>query len=59
MSLERFRKVYSLLPESEKKLTVVVIDNEPITWDQAYNEIKTNTELGKKIQDKLEELELI
>ncbi len=59
MSLERFRKVYSLLPESEKKLTVVVIDNEPIIWDQAYNEIKTNTELGKKIQDKLEELELI
>lgn len=53
MSLERFVKVYTSLPLEERKLTVVIIDGEPINWIRAHEEIKNNTQLGKKIQEKL------
>jgi len=59
MSLERFRKVYALLPEAEKQLTVVVIDDKNINWDKAHEEITKNTPLGNDIQRKLEELKII
>lgn len=59
MSLEKFRKVFSLLPEAERKLIVVVIDNKLMTWEATYKEIKENTELGKKMQKKLEDLNII
>ena len=59
MSLERFRKVFSIIPESEKNKPIVVIDDKPISWIEAHKEISENTELGKKIQGKLEELNII
>ena len=59
MSLERFRKVYSLLPESEKKLAVITVDDKAITWEQAYTEIGKDTDIGKQIQEKLEKLNII
>lgn len=59
MSLERFRKVYALLPESEKKLTIIVIGEQKITWEQAHEEITKNSPLGNGIQQKLEKLEII
>lgn len=57
--VERFIKVYSYLPIEERKLTVVIIDGEPINWARAYKEIKTNSELGKQILKKLIERDLI
>lgn len=59
MSLDRFMKVYSNLPLQERNQVVVVIDDEPITWNMAYNEIRHNTELGRKIDNKLAELDII
>jgi len=59
MSLDKFRKVYSLLPDSEKKLTIIVIDNQKYTWEEAYNEIVKNSDIGKTIQKKLEKLNII
>ena len=59
MSLERFMKVYSNLPINLRKETVVVIDREPISWNVAHNEISNDTELGKKILEKLIELDII
>lgn len=56
---ERFFQVYSGLPIEERKKPVVVIDNEPINWNLAYEEIKNETERGKKILKLLIELELI
>ncbi len=53
MSLERFIKVYASLPLEERKLTVLIVDGEPINWIRAHQEIKNNTELGKKMQEKL------
>ena len=59
MSLERFRKVYSLLPESEKKLAIITIEDKAVTWEQAYAEIAKDTHLGQQIQEKLEKLNII
>ncbi len=53
MSLERFIKVYASLPLAERSNTVVVIDDQPISWIMAHREIKNNTKLGRKIQESL------
>ena len=59
MTLSRFVKVYNSLPLAERNLPCCVIDDEAVSWKLAYKEIKEDTELGKRIQDELERLELI
>jgi len=59
MSLNKFRRIWALLPKEEQKLPILVIDDKEITWERAHKEIAKNTELGKKIQKKLEKLNLI
>jgi hypothetical protein len=56
---ERFMRVYANLPLTERNMTVVVINEEPISWNMAYRELNQNTELGKKIGEKLAELKFI
>ena len=56
---DRFLNVYSNLSIDIRKEIIVIVDDKPITWNVAYEEIKNKTELGKKILDKLIELELI
>lgn len=58
MSLERSMKVYSNLPINLRKDIILVIDEQPITWNVAYTEIKNNTPLGKRILEKLAELDM-
>jgi len=52
-------KVYSNLPLPLRKEVVIVINDQPISWEVAYLEIKNKTKLGEKIQKRLEELEII
>ncbi len=59
MTLSRFVKVYNSLPLAERNLPCVVIDDEAVSWKLAYEEIKEDTELGRRIQKELERLELI
>jgi hypothetical protein len=54
-----FFKVYANLPITERRLTIAVIDNEPVSWSLAYEEISNETERGKRILDVLIRLELI
>lgn len=56
---ERFFKAYSGLPIEERDNPIVVIDNEPINWKLAYEEINNETQRGKKILNMLIELEII
>jgi len=56
---ELFFKVYSGIPIEERKKPIVVIDNSPINWNLASEEIANETERGKKILNTLIELELI
>jgi len=59
MTLSRFVKVYNNLPLGERNLACCVIDGEAVSWKLAYEEIKEDTETGKKIQAELEKLKLI
>jgi len=57
--LSKFVKVYNNLPLGERNLACCVIDDEAISWKLAYEEIKKDTALGKTIQKKLENMNLI
>ncbi len=56
---ERFFQVYSGLPIEERENPIMVIDDEPINWKLAYEEISNETERGKKILKLLIDLEII
>lgn len=56
---ERFFKVYSGVPIEERKLPILVMENKPINWNLAYEEINNETERGKKIVEILIDLEII
>lgn len=56
---EDFFKVYSNIPLEERKNVIVVIDNQPISWSLAFQEIKNETESGAKILKILRELDII
>ncbi|MBI2108050.1 hypothetical protein HYT54_02890 [Candidatus Woesearchaeota archaeon] len=56
---ERFIRVYSNLPINVRKEIIVIIDNQPISWDVAYNEVMNNTKLGLRIIEKLIKLDII
>ena len=55
----RFYKVYDNLPLEERKQVVLVLGNEPKSWEVAKNEIVNNTDVGKTILQKLIELKII
>ena len=56
---EEFFKIYSSLPIEERNKAVVVINNEPISWNLAYKEIKNDTERGQVILKTLKALDII
>ena len=57
--LEKFIKVYAGVPIEERKLTVVVIDDQAINWDLAKIYIEGGSELGIRIAKKLIGLKII
>ena len=59
MSKEKFLKAYANLPEPERQQIIAIVDNRPYSWNIAYNEISGNTELGKKILKKIEDLGIL
>jgi len=56
---EDFFKVFSSVPIEERKNVVIVFDDEPISWNLAYLEIKNNTKKGEEILKTLKELDII
>ncbi|MBS3124405.1 hypothetical protein J4437_07305 [Candidatus Woesearchaeota archaeon] len=56
---DRFYKVYTGLPLEERKIPIVIIEDMPINWNLAREEIDNNTERGEKILKTLIELEII
>lgn len=55
----RFMELYSNLPIKTRREIVVVVDNEPMSWDIARKEVEGDTELGRKILKKLKELKIL
>ena len=56
---DRFYKVYSSLPLGVRNETILVINDDPITWKVAKLEIDNNTPIAKQILEKLAVLEFI
>ncbi|MFH1306838.1 MAG: hypothetical protein ABIH83_04270 [Candidatus Micrarchaeota archaeon] len=54
-----FLKLYSNLPVAERAHVVLVLENEPISWEVARNEIIHKTKRAAKILKKLQELKII
>ena len=54
-----FYRHYANLPIPIRKEIVLTIDEKPISWDVAYREIDADTELGKRILEKLFQLKFI
>lgn len=54
-----FMKVYNNLPLKEREETVLVMDDEPVSWKYAHREISEDTELGHRMLGKLDELDII
>lgn len=59
MSKERFLKVYANLPELEREQIIAIVDNKTYSWNVAYREITSDTELGKKILKKIEAMGIL
>jgi hypothetical protein len=55
----RFHKIYSNLPLKLRREVILVINEEPITWNVVFIEVKNKTEKSKEILKKLEDLEII
>lgn len=58
-SAELFYKAYTNLPIEERKNTIIVLDEQPISWLLAYEEINNKTEKARKIIKILKELNII
>ena len=58
-SATKFQQIYANLPLSQRNEIVIVIDNEPLTWNAARIEVDNNTEKGKQILELLVKLKII
>jgi len=59
-SREKFLKVYANLPVPIRDEVVYIDDNQkPISWNVCYLEVVNSTDLGQKILQRLEELNII
>ena len=56
---EKFLKIYANLPLSARREIILVLEEQPLTWEVAYLEIKNDTEKSKSILQKLETLGII
>jgi len=54
-----FMKLYANLPLQERKQVVLVLENEPISWDVARAEITHNSKKGGLVLSKLLELKIL
>ena len=56
---ERFYKVYNSLPLKVREEVIVVVNNEPISWQLARLYIDEGTKLGEEILEKLDKFKII
>lgn len=54
----KFLKIYANLPLSVRN-DVVVVKNEPLTWNAAHLEVEQNTPVGKEILEILTKLKIL
>ncbi len=57
--MDKRTKIYANLPMGERSEIVVVVGNEPLSWNAAHLEVEQNTPTGKKILEILTKLEIL
>lgn len=55
----KFLQIYANLPLNQRTEIIVVVNNEPFTWNAVKIEVENNTDKGKEILEKLVELGII
>lgn len=55
----QFLKIFANLPLGSRDETVVVVDNQPLTWNVANLEIENDTQKGKEILEMLIKMEIL
>ncbi len=55
----RFLQIYANLPLQLRQEIIIVVNQEPFTWNSARLEIDNNSEIGKTILDKLVKIGII
>lgn len=55
----QFLKTYANLPNATREDIIVVVDNEPYTWQSAKLEIEQDTVIGHKILETLTRLKIL
>lgn len=55
----RFLQIYANLPLNQRNEIIVVIDDEPLTWNAARIEIENDTPKGKEILEKLAKMKIL
>ncbi len=58
-SVARFIQIYSNLPLKVREEIITVVDNKPVTWNVAYQEIVHKTKKGEEILEKLKEMRIV
>lgn len=56
---EKFLKIYANLPLGSREEIIVVVGNEPLTWNSARLEIEHDTDKGKEILELLSKLKIL
>ncbi|MDP4039401.1 MAG: hypothetical protein Q8P57_02375 [Candidatus Pacearchaeota archaeon] len=56
---EIFLKIYANIPLNLRKEIILVLENEPISWNVAFVEVKNNTDKSEIILKELNKLEII
>ena len=56
---EKFLQIYANLPLAVRNEIVVVLGDEPMTWNAARIEIENDTQKGEEILKQLTQMEII
>lgn len=55
----KFLQTYANLPLNQRNEIIVVIDEEPLTWNSVKIEVENDTPKGKEILEKLVKMEIL
>ncbi|MCK5107837.1 MAG: hypothetical protein KAQ83_03860 [Nanoarchaeota archaeon] len=56
---EKFFKIFTNLPDEERKNPIVIIEDKPVSWNVAYDHINNETKKGEEILNILNKIGLI
>jgi len=57
--ISNFLKAFASVPDKLRSQIIVIIDDQPFTWESAYVEVKGKSDKSKRILEQLKKLEII